>query len=64
MENHELHARDASGASAVEYSLIVTAIAAIIVLVVFAVGKFTSAAYSNTCDSLAAGGFNASQTCP
>ena len=52
------------GASAVEYSLIVVAIAAIIVLVVFAVGRFTGAAYSTTCDSLRSGEFQTSQTCP
>jgi Flp pilus assembly pilin Flp len=52
------------GASAVEYSFIVAAIAAILVLVIFAVGHFTGAAYSDTCSSLAAGDFNTSQSCP
>jgi Flp pilus assembly pilin Flp len=52
------------GASAVEYSFIVAAIAAILVVIVFAVGKFTGAAYTDTCTSLQAGDFNTSQTCP
>jgi Flp pilus assembly pilin Flp len=52
------------GASAVEYSFIVAAVAAILVLVVVAVGKFTGAAYTDTCTSLQAGDFNTSQTCP
>ena len=44
--------RSESGASAVEYSLLVTAIAAVIVIIVFALGKFTGEAYSDTCDSM------------
>lgn len=56
--------RDEQGASAVEYSFIVAAIAAILVVVIFAVGKFTGAAYTDTCDSLAAGDFSGSHTCP
>ena len=52
------------GASAVEYSLIVAAIAAILVVVIFAIGKFTGAAYNDTCDSLASGDFSGSHTCP
>lgn len=55
---------DEVGASAVEYSLIVAAIAAILVLVIFAVGKFTGQAYDDTCDSLASGEFSGSHTCP
>ena len=48
--------RDAElGASAVEYSLLVVAIAAIIVLIVFAVGEFTGQAFMTTCDSLDSG---------
>lgn len=47
------------GASAVEYSFIVAAIAAVIVLVVFAVGKFTAGSYATTCNNFAAGDFNA-----
>ena len=32
--------------------MLVTAIAAVIVLIVFALGKFTGEAYSDTCDSM------------
>jgi pilus assembly protein Flp/PilA len=56
--------RSEDGASAVEYSLIVVAIAAVIVLVVFAVGRLTGATYSTTCTNLRAGDFDASLTCP
>ena len=52
-------ARREDGASAVEYSFLVAAIAAVIVLVVFAVGKFTEGSYATTCDNFAAGGFSA-----
>ena len=40
------------GASAVEYGLLVAAIAAIIVLIVFAIGKFVKEGFADTCDSL------------
>lgn len=39
------------GASAVEYSLIVVAIAAILVAVVFAIGGYTQANYHQTCST-------------
>ena len=52
------------GASAVEYSFIVAAIAAIIVVILFAVGKYTGQAYNDTCKSLASGDFSGSHTCP
>ena len=42
------------GASAVEYGLLVAAIAAIIVLLVFAIGKFVQKGFSDTCASLEA----------
>lgn len=44
--------RDEEGASAVEYGLLVAAIAAIIVLIVFAIGKFVKAGFQTTCDGL------------
>jgi pilus assembly protein Flp/PilA len=37
------------GASAVEYGLLVAAIAAIIILVVFALGTFVKGAFKDTC---------------
>ena len=40
------------GASAVEYGLLVAAIAALIVLLVFAVGKFVKAGFKETCDGI------------
>ena len=40
------------GASAVEYGLLVAAIAAIIVLIVFAIGKFVKKGFDDTCNSL------------
>ena len=45
--------RDEDGASAVEYGLLVAAIAAIIVLIVIALGGFIEDAFSDTCDALA-----------
>jgi pilus assembly protein Flp/PilA len=44
------------GATAVEYGLLVAAIAAVIVLVVFALGGFVKGAFSKTCSAISAGG--------
>jgi pilus assembly protein Flp/PilA len=41
--------QDDDGASAVEYGLLVAAIAAIIILVVFALGTFVKGAFKDTC---------------
>jgi len=49
-----LFRRDDEGASAVEYGLLVVAIAAIIVLVVAALGQNVFGLFSHTCDSLSA----------
>lgn len=54
--------RDEGGASAVEYALLVAAIAAVIVLVVFAIGVFTKALFTDTCDSMASGDFSMAST--
>jgi pilus assembly protein Flp/PilA len=43
--------RNDEGASAVEYGLLVAAIAAIIILVVFALGSFVKGAFKDTCTS-------------
>jgi len=48
-------ARDDEGASAVEYGLLVAAIAAIIILVVFALGGWVKGSFKKTCDALANG---------
>jgi pilus assembly protein Flp/PilA len=45
--------RDDDGASAVEYGLLVVAIAAVIVAVAFALGAVTRGQYSVTCDAIA-----------
>jgi pilus assembly protein Flp/PilA len=46
-------ARDDEGATAVEYGLLVAAIAAIIVLVVFLLGQYVFGAFSHTCTNMA-----------
>jgi pilus assembly protein Flp/PilA len=40
------------GASAVEYGLLVAAIAALIVIIVFALGNVIKGVFKNTCDSI------------
>ena len=47
--------KEQNGASAVEYGLLVAAIAAIIVLIVFAIGKFVKQAFQDTCTGLDSG---------
>ena len=49
--------KDDEGASAVEYGLLVAAIAAIIILVVFALGTYVKGAFKDTCSS-----FNSSKS--
>ena len=46
--------RGESGATAVEYGLMVAAIAAVIVLVVFLLGRYVFGAFSRTCTNIAA----------
>ena len=43
-----------NGASAVEYGLLVAAIAALIVIIVFALGGIVKDVFQNTCDSIKA----------
>jgi pilus assembly protein Flp/PilA len=53
---------DEEGASAVEYGLLVAAIAAIVILLVFAIGGWVKGAFDETCDSFEeAGSKNAIQ---
>jgi pilus assembly protein Flp/PilA len=62
-----VHRRREDGASAVEYGLLVAAIAAIIVLIVFALGKFVKAGFAKTCDGLSSGSYgtyDAGASCP
>lgn len=44
--------RNQDGASAVEYGLLVAAIAAVIVAVVFALGNVINTSFSNTCSAI------------
>jgi pilus assembly protein Flp/PilA len=46
--------RDEDGASAVEYGLLVVAIAALIVIIVFALGGVVKDLFSKTCDNVQA----------
>ena len=50
------HGKEEDGASGVEYGLLVAAIAAVIVLVVFAVGTYVHGAFHQTCDAIQQGG--------
>lgn len=53
------------GASAVEYGLLVAAIAAVIVAVVFAVGTATGALFNESCQSIEDGsGIDVTTGCP
>ncbi|QNN53164.1 Flp family type IVb pilin [Nocardioides mesophilus] len=61
-----VHRRDnEKGASAVEYGLLVAAIAAIIVLIVFAIGKFVKQGFKDTCSGLQSGSYSTTPaSCP
>ncbi len=58
-----VHRKNEKGASAVEYGLLVAAIAALIVIVVFALGGVVKGVFSKTCNSIASGASNAASTC-
>jgi pilus assembly protein Flp/PilA len=47
--------KNEDGASAVEYGLLVAAIAAIIVIIVFALGNIVKGSFSSTCSAIASG---------
>ena len=47
--------RSEDGASAVEYGLLVAAIAAVIVIIVFALGGLIKSAFSQTCTNISNG---------
>jgi pilus assembly protein Flp/PilA len=56
--------RKDDGASAVEYGLLVAAIAALIVIIVFALGGLVKGIFKNTCDKIAtSGGAGTSASC-
>ena len=54
--------RDERGASAVEYGLLVGGIAAVIVVLVFALGSQIQSKFQSTCDAVKTGS-GAAQTC-
>lgn len=47
-----LRPRDERGASAVEYALLITGIAAVLVVAVFALGPVVLELFTDTCDSV------------
>jgi pilus assembly protein Flp/PilA len=49
---HGRNRRNEDGASAVEYGLLVAAIAAVIVIAVFAIGKVVNGAFTSTCTAI------------
>lgn len=49
-------ARRDEGASAVEYGLLVAAIAALIVIIVFALGRIVNEVFTDTCTGIKTGG--------
>jgi len=55
--------KDEKGASAVEYGLLVAAIAALIVVIVFALGGVVKDVFSKTCTSIQSGA-GTTTTCP
>ena len=55
--------RKDDGASAVEYGLLVAAIAALIVIIVFALGGLVKGIFKNTCDTIASKANPAQSTC-
>ena len=52
--------KDEDGASAVEYGLLVAAIAALIVIIVFALGGIVKETFQDTCDGLKSGSYKSS----
>jgi pilus assembly protein Flp/PilA len=54
--------RGDEGASAVEYGLLVAAIAAVVVALVFALGAYVRGAFQTSCDSIANSGVKSTDT--
>jgi pilus assembly protein Flp/PilA len=58
------HVKDDKGASAVEYGLLIAAIAAVIVVIVFALGSVVKSKFQKTCNEVQTGGtVDSSTTC-
>ena len=55
--------RDETGASSVEYGLLIAGIAALVVAIVFAFGGFVHDSYDETCRTVANRGGAGSATC-
>lgn len=55
--------RREEGATAVEYGLMVAAIAAVIVVIVFALGGLVKNAFSTTCTKIASGSSTSASGC-
>ena len=56
--------RKDEGASAVEYGLLIAAIAALIVIIVFALGRLVSESFDDTCSGISSGaGTSLTGTC-
>ena len=60
MLNAHLARDEERGASAVEYGLLIAGIAALIVVVIFALGPYLQEAFGKTCDTIGANDGNAS----
>ena len=58
-----MNARNEEGASAVEYGLLVAAIAAVIVIIVFALGGVIKSVFTKTCSAVSSGASVAGQNC-
>lgn len=57
------HMKNEEGASAVEYGLLVAAIAAVIVIIVFLLGGLVKEAFDDTCDTISGNGTNNDANC-
>jgi pilus assembly protein Flp/PilA len=62
MRNVRRHQKSDEGASAVEYGLLVAAIAAVIVVVVFALGGLVKDKFSKTCGNIQSSGVTSAAT--
>ena len=58
-----INRKDETGASAVEYGLLVAAIAALIVIIVFALGGVVKEVFQDTCDTIQGSASNISADC-
>ena len=58
-----MNRRNDEGASAVEYGLLVAAIAAVIVALVFALGGVIQGAFQTTCNTIKTGAASTAATC-